>query len=276
MYKPVTYNDIIKKYGEELTPVEKAINYRFYRDPIYDRKRRIFFHPHGKVIRLCKEQRDTITFDDLKELIIKRMKFVDRNFEMFREKCVYNKTYKEIAQKNHISPTTAQEQIRKITKSIFNEKTLDFDNNFDNIKKLLSDHDLNEIYIKINTNNEVNKNDTSIRNLDISTRTYNCLSCRLEITDLKELEGMMYSELLNCRELGKTTLKEIQSICEKYNINLVNDISCDFDKDEAIRKGQKDRIIALRKENTMLRRRIRTLECKCRIQEEVIRKMKGE
>lgn len=275
MYKPTTYNDIIKKYGEDLTPVEKALNYRFYHDPFWDVESRRFIDVNGKVLRLCKEQRDSITFDSLKELVRLKMKFEDRNFEMLREKCVYNKTYKELAQKNHISSTSVQAQIRKIAKSIFNGKTLDIDN----IKRYLSDYNIsytNEIYIRINTNNKVNENDTSIGNLGLTTRTYNCLLLRMRIEDLKELEGMNYSELLKCRTLGKKTFEEIQDVCKKYNINLVNDVdeeAKDFDKNEAIIRMQKDRIKQLEKSNAILIRYARKLEYTCQRQYEIIKNL---
>jgi len=270
MYNSIkTYNHIIKEYGEELTPVEKVLNYRFYHDPFWDVENGRFIYVNGRVLRLCKEQRDSITFDSLKELVTLKMKFEDRNFEMLREKCVYNKTYRELAKENHISATTAQAQIRKIVKSIFNGKTIDIDN----IKKQLSDHDSDEIYIKININNEVNENDTSIGNLGLSVRAYNCLLLRMRIEDLKELEGMKYSELIKCRTLGKKTFKEILNVCKKYNINLVNDVieeAKDFDKNEAIIRMQKDRIKQLEKSNAILARNVIQLEYTCQRLNQII------
>lgn len=256
MYKEITYNHIIKEHGAELTAVEKVINYRFYYDPIWDSEHRQYLHPQGKIIRLCKEQRDTMTFDSLKDLVLLKMEFINRNFEMLRGKCIYNKTYRELAQENHISQTSVQQQTRKIARSIFNEKTVDIDK----IKEFLSNDSLDEIYIKINTDIEVDENDTLIGKLGLSTRTYNCLSRRLEITDLKELEGMKYSKLLKCRGMGRTTLEEIQSICEKYNVNLVNDAFEDFDKKDIIIKRLEDRLRELQGQNIMLTRQIRKLE----------------
>lgn len=264
-YKKITYYNIIKEHGEELTPVEKVINYRFYYAPIWDIKRKQFLHPQGKIFRLCKEQRDTITFDSLKELVIFRMDSINRNFEMLRGKIVNNKTYRELSEENHISQTTVESGIRKIALYIFNESTVDFDN----IKEqLLSDDSINEIYIKINTNFEVDENDTSIgRNLNLSTRAYNCLTHRLQIADLKELEGMKYSELLKCRQLGRTVLKEIQSICEKYDINLVNDVfededfgKKDIEKKDIIIKRLEDQIKDLQEENNKLNITIEALK----------------
>lgn len=265
MYKEITYNHIVKEHGEELTPVEKAINYRFYYDPIWDEKRRIFLHPQGKIFRLCEEQRDSIAFDSLKELIILKMEFINRNFEMLRGKCIYNKTYKDLAQENHISQTTAQLQTRKIARSIFNEKTVDIDK----IKEFLSDHSLNEIYIKINTNIEVDENDTLIGKLGLSRRIYNCLR-RLQITDLKELEGMKYSKLLKCRGIGRGTLEEIQSVCEKYNVNLVNDEFEDFDKKDIIIKRLEERLRDLQRQNIILTSQIKKLEIENEIRSELI------
>lgn len=65
-------------------------------------------------------------------------------------------------------------------------------------------------------------NDEGIEVLDLSVRSYNCLK-RANITNLKDLSRITYSQLMKIRNLGRKSFYEILDKCTPFGINIVDD-----------------------------------------------------
>lgn len=95
------------------------------------------------------------------------------------------------------------------------------DERIPSLRKLINDGIKNEIAEQKHVNP-----DMDIRDMDLSVRTFNCLS-RAGIKNLAELRYMTVSDLKHIRNLGSGCIREIESKLEEYGFCLLPDDSDD-------------------------------------------------
>ena len=86
---------------------------------------------------------------------------------------------------------------------------------------VVTEVDLNKVHITAGTTNN-SVLETSIADLDLSVRSYNCLM-RAGIKDVKDLIAKSEEDMMKVRNLGRKSLKEVKEKLEELGLSLRRD-----------------------------------------------------